>query len=227
MIYQNYYDDIGKYIEGLDVVKVKNVYKHISSQLAKDNHKFQISKMKHGARFIEYIDVEEWLNDACIINIAYNLQTLDLPFVSYEISNYFRIYFADHSLFVVSLDEEAKKDLIENNNYDIYNGALYESLVSEELVKSGYKLYFYKNESGEIELDFVIRVKNEIIPIEVKRNRGRSKSLNAILNGNNNIKYGIKLTDGNIGYIDNKFTFPYFLIFLLKRFFNETDFVKW
>lgn len=52
-----------------------------------------------------------------------------------------------------------KKDLIENNNYDIYNGALYESLVSEELVKSGYKLYFYKNESGEIELDFVIRVK--------------------------------------------------------------------
>ncbi len=130
-------------------------------------------------------------------------------------------------MFVASLDEEAKKDLIENNNYDIYNGALYESLVSEELVKSGYKLYFYKNESGEIELDFVIRVKNEIIPIEVKRNRGRSKSLNAILNGNNNIKYGIKLTDGNIGYIDNKFTFPYFLIFLLKRFFNETNFVKW
>ena len=227
MIYQNYYDDIGKYIEVLDVVKVKNVYKHISSQLAKDNYKFQISKMKHGARFREYIGVEEWLNDAGIINIDYNLQTLDLPFVSYEISNYFRIYFADHSLFVASLDEEAKKDLIENNNYDIYNGALYESLVSEELVKSGYKLYFYKNESGEIELDFVIRVKNEIIPIEVKRNRGRSKSLNAILNGNNNIKYGIKLTDGNIGYIDNKFTFPYFLIFLLKRFFNETNFVKW
>ena len=43
------------------------------------------------------------------------------------------------------LDEEAKEDLIINENYEIYNGALYESLVSEALVKSGFKLYFYKN----------------------------------------------------------------------------------
>ena len=57
-------------------------------------------------------------------------------------SDYFRIYYAVHSLFIASLDEEAKEDLIINENYEIYNGALYESLVSESLVKSGLKHYF-------------------------------------------------------------------------------------
>ena len=143
-----------------------------------------------------------------------------MPFSSYEISDYFRIYYADHSLFIANLDEESKEDLVVNSNYEIYNGALYESLVSEALIKSGFKLYFYKNTDATIELDFVIRIKNEIIPIEVKRNRGRSKSLNVILNNNENINYGIKLTGGNIGFEDNKFTFPYYLTFLLKRFCN-------
>lgn len=226
-ILKDYEDDITNYVEGLDAAKVKKVYRHISSQLAKDNHKFQISKIEHGARLREYYGTEEWLKDAGIINIAYNLEQLDLPFSSYEVSDYFRIYYADHSLFVANLDEESKEDLVANENYEIYNGALYESLVSEALIKSGFKLYFYKNKDATIELDFLIRVKNEIIPIEVKRNRGRSKSLNAVLNANENIKFGLKLTNGNIGFEGNKFTFPYYLTFLLKRFFKETDYINW
>ena len=226
-IYKDYEDDITNYVEGLDAAKVKKVYRHISTQLSKDNHKFQVSKIEHGARLREYFGTEEWLKDAGIINIAYNLEQLNLPFSSYEVSDYFRIYYADHSLFIANLDEESKEDLVVNENYEIYNGALYESLVSEALVKSGFKLYFYKNNDATIELDFLIRIKNEIIPIEVKRKRGRSKSLNAVLNSNNGIKYGLKLTDGNIGFEENKFTFPYYLAFLIKRFFKETDYIKW
>lgn len=226
-IYKDYEDDITKYVEGLDSAKVKRVYRHISAQLAKDNHKFQISKIGHSARTRDYIGTEKWLKDAGIINIAYNLEELELPFSSYEISDYFRIYYADHSLFIANLDEEAKEDLIINENYEIYNGALYESLVSEALIKSGFKLYFYKNSDSTIELDFLVRIKNEIVPIEVKRNRGRSKSLNNILENNEKIKYGIKLTNGNIGFENNKFTFPYYLTFLLKKFFKDSDYISW
>ena len=150
-----------------------------------------------------------------------------MPFSSYEMDEYFRIYYSDHSLFIANLDEESKDDLIINENYEIYNGALYESLVSEALIKAGFKLYFYKNSDSTIELDFVIRVKNDIVPIEVKRNRGRSKSLNTILENNFHINFGLKLTDGNIGFENNKITFPYYLTFLLKRFFEVTDYIKW
>ena len=174
-IYKDLEDDITKYVEGLDFAKVKRVYRHISAQLAKDNHKFQISKIGHGARLRDYIGAEKWLKDAGIVNISYNLDELNIPFSSYEMSDYFRIYYAEHSLFIANLDEESKEDLVVNENYEIYNGALYESLVSEALVKSGFKLYFYKNSDSTMELDFLIRIKNEIIPVEVKINRGRSK----------------------------------------------------
>lgn len=226
-IYKDYEDDITKYVEGLSVAKVKKIYRHISSQLAKDNHKFQISKLGHGARQREYEGTKERLKDAGIINIAYNLEKLDLPFSSYEMSDYFRIYYAEHSLFIANLDDESKEDLIINENYEIYNGSLYESLVSEALIKSGFKLYFYKNIDATVELDFLIRVKNEIVPIEAKRNRGRSVSLNYILDNNEKVNFGLKLTNGNIGFENNKFIFPYYLAFLLKRFFKETDYIKW
>lgn len=226
-IYRDYDDDIGKYTAGLETAKVKNIYRHISSQLAKDNHKFQITKIGHGARSRDYVGIEEWLKGAGIINIGYNLQTLALPFLDQERRDYFRIYFSDHSLYISSLDEEAKKDLIINHNGNIYNGALYESLISEALVKSGYPLYFFKSDDARVELDFLIRVKNEIVPIEVKRTRGKSRSLNLILSSEKNIKHGVKLTSGNIGFTGNIFTFPYSLAFLLKRFFDETDYIKW
>ena len=77
-IYKDYEDDITKYVEGLDSAKVKRVYRHISAQLAKDNHKFQISKIGHGARTRDYIGTEEWLKDAGIINIAYNCSKCNL-----------------------------------------------------------------------------------------------------------------------------------------------------
>lgn len=61
----------------------------------------------------------------------------------------------------------------------------------------------------------------------MKRKKGRTKSLDKILILNNNLKYGIKLTHNNIGFENNKFTFPHFLSFLLKRFFNETNYINW
>ena len=225
-IFKDYEDDITKYVEGLDTSKIKNVYHHITSQLAKDNHKFQITKLGHGARARDYVGIKEWLNDAGIINIAYNLNDLTLPLMGNEISDYFRIYYSDHSLFISSIDEESKQDVIINQNYNIYNGALSESLVAEALIKSGYQLFFYKNEASTIELDFIIRVKNELVPIEVKKKNGRIKSLSSVIK-NNIVKYGVKLIDGNISFIDNKFTFPYYLTFLLKRFFTETNYINW
>ncbi len=225
-IFNDYQDDITNYVEGLEVARVKNVYRHITSQLAKDNHKFQISTLGHGARFREYKGCEEWLKDAGVINIAYNLSNLELPFNGNEQSTNFKIYYADTSLLIATLDEEAKEDLSVNKNFGIYKGALYESLVSEALIKSGYDLYFYKNSDSTIELDFLVRVKNEIVPIEVKSQRGKAKSLDTLMK-EGKIKFGVKLSRNNIGFYNNLFTFPYFLTFLLKKFFKDSNYITW
>ena len=226
-IYKDYEDDIIKYVEGLDVARVKNIYRSLSLQLAKDNHKFQISKISHGAKSRDYLGCYEWLVDAGIINACYNLSEIKTPFELYRKDGYYRLYYADHGLFMTSLDKEDRAQIVNNNDFNIYNGALYESLVSEALDKQGYRLFFYKNESATIELDFLIRKENIIIPLEVKRTRGRSVSLKSCIdNPDVDINIGIKLTHQNIGYNDGFITIPYFLSFLLKRFLSEIDLNK-
>ena len=211
-IHLDYEEDITNYVEGLNTARVLNVYRHITSQQAKENHKYQITKLGHGARFRDYRGCEEWLKDAGIVNLAYNVMDLTLPLKGNEIDNNLRIYYGDTSFLVASVDDESKKDFVQNGNFDIYSGALFENLVAESL--------------STIELDFLIRVKNEIMPIEVKAKRGKAVSLNKIIE-NRILNYGIKLSMNNIGFEKNIFTFPYFLTFLLKRFFDENKTIQW
>ena len=91
------------------------------------------------------------------------------------------------------------------------------------LVKEGYKLYFYKNDKGTIEMDFFIRNAESLIPVEVKANDNATISLNNMIENNNykDIKYGIKLCNKNIGFNGKFYTFPYFLTFLLKRYWKQ------
>lgn len=87
------------------------------------------------------------------------------------------------------------------------------------LVKAGYELFFYKDDSKKIEMDFFIRDNDSLIPVEVKANDKSTPSLNNLINSDSykEIKYGIKLCNKNIGFNGKFYTFPYFLTFLLKR----------
>ena len=130
------------------------------------------------------------------------------------------MYFCDTGLLVALLDEESQEDLRANKNLGVYKGAIYENIVSEALVKSGYKLYYYKKDNGTLEEDFFIRSANNLIPIEVKADKGRSKSLKTLISSKNypDVAYGFKLSANNVGYSERIYTFPYFCAFLLKRF---------
>ena len=220
----DYEEDITKYAHGLDQGKILNVYRKIPVFLGNENKKFQISKIKQGARNREYIGVIEWLNNAGIINISYCLETPSLPLKgNYNPYNY-RIYFKDIGLLIGSLDDEVQEDLRNNKNFNTYKGAIYENIVADMLVKSGYSLYFYKNKKGTLEMDFLLRDKNSLVPIEVKATDGSTISLNNMINSKyKDIKYGIKLCNKNIGFNGKFYTFPYFLTFLLKKYLSEKE----
>ena len=220
---KDYEQDITKYAKGLDKTKILNVYNRISVYLGSTNKKFQISKISKNLRNRDYIGVIDWLNNASIINICYCLENLNLPLKGNFNPNNYKIYFKDTGLLIGSLDDEAQEDLRDNKNFNTYKGAIYENIVGDMLVKSGYDLYFYKNEKGTIEMDFFVRNKDSLIPIEVKAIDGSTKSLNKLIDDDkySEIKFGIKLGYKNIGYNGKFYTFPYFLTFLLKRFLSE------
>ncbi len=221
----DYKEDIRKYAEGLDQTRILNVFNHIPAQLAKDNKKFQISKVASGARFRDYRGCIEWLDDAGMVNICYCLEFPELPLQGNYDDTKYKIYFADSGLLVAMLDEEAQEDLRTNKNLGVYKGALYENVVGEALVKAGYRLYYYKKEDSSLEQDFFVRTARALIPVEVKAKNGTAKSLRTLINSEKyeDIHCGIKFTGGNVGYSDDIYTFPYFCAFLLKRYLAGAD----
>lgn len=216
----DYEEDVRKYADGMDQTRILNVFRQIPVQLAKDNKKFQISKVAAGARFKDYRGCIEWLSDAGMIQVCYCMNYPELPLKGNFDETKYKIYFADSGLLVAMLDEEAQEDLRANKNLGVYKGALYENLVGEALVKSGYGLYYYKREDSTLEEDFFVRTAKDLIPIEVKATNGRAKSLRTLINSDKyeDIHYGIKFTGGNIGFENRIYTFPYFCAFLLKRY---------
>lgn len=216
----DYKEDIRKYAQGVDQTRILNVFNSVASQLAKENKKFQISKIEKNARFRDYRGCAEWLADAGIVNVCYCLSDVELPLSGNCDTDKFKLYFCDTGLLVALLDEESQEDLRANKNLGVYKGAIYENIVSEALVKSGYKLYYYKKDNGTLEEDFFIRSANNLIPIEVKADKGRSKSLKTLISSENypDVAYAFKLSANNVGYSERIYTFPYFCAFLLKRF---------
>lgn len=221
---KDYEEDITKYASQTDKAKVLAVYNHISTFLAKENKKYQITKIAKGARNREYIGSVEWLRQAGVIHVCYCLNNVELPLKgNYMLDNY-KLYYHDTGLLIASLDEEAQEDLRANKNFGTYKGAIYENVVGEMLLKSGYEqLYFYKHENPALEMDFFVRDADSLVPVEVKAKDGATASLNNLIKWESyrDVKFGIKLGYKNVGWNGQFYTFPYFLAFLIKRFLKE------
>lgn len=219
---QDYEEDITKYASGFDKAKVLAVYRHITTFLAAENKRFQVTKIARGARNREYIGAVEWLANAGIINICYCLQTPSLPLKGNYDAKLYKVYYRDTGLLIASLDEEAQEDLRVNRNFGTYKGAIFENIVADMLAKQGYDLYYYRSESPSLEMDFFVRDAQSLIPVEVKAKDNATVSLNRLISSDkekyDDIQYGIKLCNKNIGFNGKFYTFPYFLTFLLRRF---------
>lgn len=219
---QDYEEDITKYAAGFDKAKVLAVYRHITTFLAAENKRFQVTKIARGARNREYIGAVEWLANAGIINICYCLQTPSLPLKGNYDAKLYKVYYRDTGLLIASLDEEAQEDLRTNRNFGTYKGAIFENIVADMLAKQGYDLYYYRSESPSLEMDFFVRDAQSLIPVEVKAKDNATVSLNRLISSDkekyDDIQYGIKLCNKNIGFNGKFYTFPYFLTFLLRRF---------
>ncbi len=216
----DYKEDIRKYAQGIDQTRILNIFNRIAPQLARENKKFQISKVASGARFRDYRGCAEWLVDASMVNICYCLEFPELPLGGNYDPDVFKLYFADTGLLVSMLDDESQEDLRANKNLGVYKGALYENIVGEALVKQHYKLYYYKRDTSTLETDFFIRSMTSLIPVAVKPVSTKAKSLNTLISSDRypDIRYGFKFSAQNIGHENCTYTFPYFCIFLLKRF---------
>jgi ABC-type metal ion transport system substrate-binding protein len=109
----------------------------------------------------------------------------------------------DLSLLVAMKDFSLKQFIVENTLFGNTKGGLFECAVADSLYKSGYSLYYYKNDTSKKELDFLIQKDGVVIPIEVESGNSRATSLTSVIKNKQNISFGYKFIDGNIGVSDN------------------------
>lgn len=222
----DYEEDITKYADGLDKVKIKNIYRNIPVFLAQENKKFQITKVAKNARSRDYVGCADWLKDAGVVNLCYCLNGATLPLKGNYDSSKYKIYYHDTGLLIANLDEESSDDLRKNQNLGTYKGAIYENLIGQMLTAQGQELFYYKKENSQLEMDFFVRTSESLVPLEVKSKDGATASLNNLISypSYSDVRFGIKLAHKNIGFNGKFYTIPYFCAFLIKRFLKE-DFV--
>lgn len=217
-IINSYKDDMVKYASKIDKPLIKECFESIPKQLSKENKKFQYSLIKKHGSSSEYLGSIQWIEDAGIIARCYNLSTIELPLDGNSIANVFKVYMQDTGLFISMLEEGTQFDILQGNLYG-YKGAIFENYIADIFTKMNRKLYYFHKESG-LEIDFVIRYKSKATLIEVKANKGNTKSTKTILENfeRYHVEQAIKLGDYNIGRDDKILTIPLYLGFLLTEY---------
>lgn len=197
--------------------KILETFHSIPRQLAKENQKFQYSTIAKNAKGREYKTSIEWLVDYGLISLCHNLSSPEVPFDTFAMDDVFKIYVNDTGLYIAMLDDDIPSDII-NGKMGNGKGAIYENVVADAFSKKNYKLYYFHKDSG-LEIDFIQKFKSKPTLIEVKAKSGKTKSATFVLNNYEkyHVEQLIKFSSNNIGFKDNIYTFPYYVISLLKN----------
>lgn len=213
-ILDSYFDDISKYASKTEKPKAKNCYLSVPKQLAKENKKFQFSVVEKKATARKYENSVEWLRDANLVRLCYNVSAPEFPLAAYEKGEQYKMYISDIGLLVALYGFEIKKTIIDDTLGGNAKGGIYENLIADMLTKRGYKLNYYRTDNGSVEVEFLISKDAKIIPIEVKANNGSTVSLNEMLK-RDDIPYGYKLISGNVGVNEKKIVMPLYMAMFL------------
>ena len=215
-ILKEYRDDMVKYAPDKDKPHIRECFNSIPKQLAKDNKKFQYNKVKPGGRSDTYLGSLQWLEDAGIICRCYNTDITGLPMEGNAKDNVFKVYTADIGLLVEMLGPGVRADILQGN-LGGFKGAIYENLMADTLHKKEQILYYFQKDSG-MELDFLVRINGECVPLEVKAKTAQAKSVKTVLNHPEKykVKHVIKFGDFNIGRDGQLLTLPNYMQFLLN-----------
>lgn len=204
--------DFSKYAEPRDVPKINHLWASIPSQLARDNKKFLYQSIKSGARSREYEDALLWLSHAGLVHRIFKVTKPGLPLSAYDDLSAFKLYLLDVGLLrrLSLLDPIAIRE--GNRLFTEFKGALTENFVLQHLIRNFEVQPRYWTSGAQAEVDFIIQLKNEVIPIEVKSDENvRSRSLsvyNSLYEPDVRIRFSLK----NLKKDEGLLNIPLFLV---------------
>jgi predicted AAA+ superfamily ATPase len=161
--------DFSKHAPANEVPRIRMVWSSVPSQLAKENKKFIYGQVREGARAKDYELALMWLSDCGLIHKISRVTKPGMPLKAYEDMKAFKLYMLDVGLLACVSEIDATSLLRGNTIFTEFKGALTEQYVCQQLkAMKDIPLYYWTNDSGTAEVDFVIQTGGKIIPMEVK-----------------------------------------------------------
>lgn len=179
-ILAGYLNDMSKYNTNNEIKKTRLAYNSVDVQLSKANKRFQYKLIKSGGRAAEFENAIEWLCLSGIVSRVRRVEQAWKPLENYCDVDAFKIYLSDVGLLSAKKGVVPEDILYPDGAKDDYRGGMTENYVNSQLEASGHKTYYWESERRNAEVDFVIQVGRDIVPIEAKAgDNTKAKSLNA------------------------------------------------
>ena len=212
-IITSYLADMNKYTEKNEGIKNSQIYNAIPKELARENNTFKYSIVSKEARKIRYESSLDWLLASNMILRCDLTEKNESPLKAFVNSDKFKIYLSDIGL-LRSLSNLDYSEILMDKN-EMFKGVLTENYIACELYPKTKELYYYNFDKYEIE--FLIKINGDIIPIEVKSGRRtNSKSLNEYVK-KYNPKYSIRISFKNFGFENNIKSVPLYAVFCINK----------
>lgn len=212
-IITSYLADMNKYTENTESIKNSKIYNAIPKELARENNTFKYSIVDKDARKIRYESSLDWLLASNMILKCNKTEKPESPLKAYINPDKFKIYLSDCGLLRTLSNIDYDEILLDKN--EMYKGVLTENYVAIEFKEKFKELYYYTFEKYEI--DFLIKLNGDIIPVEVKSGRrNTSKSLNEYIK-KYNPKYSIRISSKNFGMENNIKSVPLYAVFCINN----------
>lgn len=164
-----YEQDFSKHAPNEIVPKIRMIWNSIPSQLSKENKKFVYGLVREGARAKEYETAIMWLSDCGLVYKVSRVNSAGMSLKAYEDLKAFKLFILDVGLLGCMSGIGAKTLLDGNELFTEFKGALTEQYVCQQLKTiDDINVYYYTNDRGSCEIDFLIDNGEFIIPVEVK-----------------------------------------------------------
>lgn len=213
-----YEEDFTKHIPANTVAKIRLLWKSIPAQLSKENKKFIYGVAKEGARARDFEAALSWLINSGLVYRVNKITKPDLPITAYEDFNSFKLFVLDVGLLGAMTDLQANTIIDGNRIFEEFKGAIAEQYVLQQFKTiKDLPVFYWSNETSRAEIDFVIQIKSDVVPVEVKAERNlQAKSLKVYME-KFKPNYAIRTSMADYKKTDNLIDLPLYGIEITNR----------
>ena len=160
-----YKRDIAQY-DTNNKLLLNEIFDLIPPELNAKNKRFILKKLNEKAKYERYHNSFLWLKNSGVAIAVYNVEEPKQPLLLARSRNLLKLFLCDVGLLAAMYAEGIQMRILSGDK-GINHGSVFENAVAQELTARGLEPYYYNNKKRG-ELDFVIALNGEVLPIEVK-----------------------------------------------------------